>query len=133
MLISDGEDLEGQGLQEAKQAAKQGIRIYTIGIGSEGCLYSNRPSWTASKKLSYGPAREKVLTKLDEDALRDIAVLTGGQYLPIGPTGEGISYVFSELQAHGQKKLREHLSTELPINRYQVFLLLGLAFLISSL
>ena len=94
--------------------------------------YSNRPSWTASKKLSYGPARQKVLTKLDEDALRDIAVLTGGQYLPIGPTGEGISYVFSELQAHGQKKLREHLSTELPINRYQVFLLLGLAFLISE-
>ena len=35
VLISDGEDLEGQGLQEAKQAAKQGIRIYTIGIGSE--------------------------------------------------------------------------------------------------
>jgi len=133
VLISDGEDLEGQGLQEAKQAAKQGIRIYTIGIGSEeGAFIPTDPLGQPAKNFLTDRQGKKVLTKLDEDALRDIAVLTGGQYLPIGPTGEGISYVFSELQAHGQKKLREHLSTELPINRYQVFLLLGLAFLISE-
>ncbi|MEK9771986.1 MAG: VWA domain-containing protein [Opitutae bacterium] len=133
VLISDGEDLEGQGLQEAKKAAKEGIRIYTIGIGSEqGAFIPTDPVDQEAKNFLTDRQGKKVVTKLDEVALRDIAVLTGGQYLPIGPTGEGISYVFSELQAHGQKKLREHLSTELPINRYQVFILIGLAFLLSE-
>ena len=35
ILISDGEDLEGQGLAQAKLAAEEGIRIYTVGIGSK--------------------------------------------------------------------------------------------------
>ena len=34
ILLSDGEDLEGEGLKRAKEAKDQGIRIYTIGIGS---------------------------------------------------------------------------------------------------
>ena len=59
MLISDGEDLDGQGLQEAKQAAKQGIRIYTIGIGSEEVPLFQPTLLDSRQKLSYGPAREK--------------------------------------------------------------------------
>ena len=35
VLISDGEDLEAEGLKRAKEAHKEGIKIYTIGIGSE--------------------------------------------------------------------------------------------------
>ena len=69
-----------------------------------------------------------IITKLDED-LRNIAQSTGGQFLSIGPTGEGISYVFSELQAFGHKKMHEQFSTTLPVNRYQVFVLIGLFFL----
>ncbi len=36
ILLSDGEDLEGKGLKQAKEAAKEGVRIYTIGIGAKG-------------------------------------------------------------------------------------------------
>ena len=35
ILLSDGEDLEGMGLKEAREAAQKGIKIYTIGIGSK--------------------------------------------------------------------------------------------------
>ena len=35
ILVSDGEDLEGEGLKRAKEANKEGIKIFTIGIGSE--------------------------------------------------------------------------------------------------
>ena len=74
-----------------------------------------------------------MLTRLDEDALRDIASSTGGQYIQIGPTGEGIAHVFSELQTFGLKKARQQLSTSLPINRYQIFVFLGLIFLITEI
>lgn len=133
ILISDGEDLEGQGLLEAKEAAKQGIRIFTIGIGSEdGSFIPTDPIEQEPQNFLTDRQGKKVITRLDEKALRDIALSTGGQYSPIGPTGEGIGHVFSELQAYGQKRFREQLSTALPIDRYQVFILLGLAFLLSE-
>ncbi len=133
VLISDGEDLEGQGLQMAKQAAKKGVRIYTVGIGSQqGAFIPTDKVDQKAQNFLTDRQGKKVVSKLDDSALSDIALSTAGQYLPIGPTGEGISHIFSELQAFGQKKLHEQLSTELPINRYQIFILLGLVFLISE-
>ncbi len=133
ILISDGEDLEGQGLAQAKLAAEQGIRIYTIGIGSkEGSFIVTDPVGQDPQNFLTNRQGERIVTKLDEDSLRYIAQSTGGQFLSIGPTGEGISYVFSELQAFGQKKMHEQFSTTLPINRYQFFVLIGLLFLFSE-
>lgn len=131
VLISDGEDLEGQGLMQAKEAAKKGIRIFTIGIGSDqGARIPTDPLNQSPQNFLKDRAGTEILTKLDANALIDIARTTGGQYLPIGPTGEGLTHVFSELQAFGQKKLREQLSTTLPINRYQIFVILGILFLV---
>ncbi|MDA9110544.1 VWA domain-containing protein, partial [bacterium] len=131
VLISDGEDLEGQGLMQAKETAKKGIRIFTIGIGSnEGARIPTDPLNQSPQKFLKDRAGTEILTKLDANALGDIARSTGGQYLPIGPTGEGLTLVFSELQTFGQKRLREQLSTTLPINRYQIFVILGILFLV---
>lgn len=133
ILISDGEDLEGQGLAQAKLAAEEGIRIYTVGIGSkEGSFIVTDPVGQTPQNFLTNREGERIITKLDEDSLRNIAQSTGGQFLSIGPTGEGISYVFSELQAFGHKKMHEQFSTTLPVNRYQVFVLIGLFFLFSE-
>ena len=35
ILITDGEDLEASGIREAKAAAEEGIRIFTVGVGSK--------------------------------------------------------------------------------------------------
>ena len=106
VLISDGEDLEGQGLMQAKEAAKKGIRIFTIGIGSDqGARIPTDPLNQSPQNFLKDRAGTEILTKLDANALIDIARTTGGQYLPIGPTGEGLTHVFSELQAFGQKKI----------------------------
>ena len=133
ILISDGEDLEGLGLSKAKEVAKDGIKIFTIGIGSEeGSFISTDPVNQEAKSFLTDRSGKRILTRLDESALKNIASSTGGQYIPIGPTGEGIDHVFSELQTFGQKKLREQLSTTLPINRYQIFVFMGLVFLVSE-
>ena len=132
ILISDGEDLEGEGLKQAKLAGEQGVRIYTIGIGSpEGAFIPTDPIDQPPQNF-FTDQGQKVSTKFDRTTLEGIARATNGQFLPIGPTGEGIDHVFTELQTFGQKKLREEFSTSLPINRYQIFILLGLVFLISE-
>ena len=134
ILISDGEDLEGQGLSKAKEVAQEGIKIFTIGIGSEeGSFIPTDPVSQNAQSFLTDRSGKRVLTRLDEDALRNIASSTGGQYIQIGSTGEGIAHVFSELQTYGLKKTRQQLSTSLPINRYQIFVFLGLIFLISEI
>ncbi len=77
LLITDGEDHQGNPVEAAKWAAEQGVKIYTIGIGKEIGAPIPDPAG-GFKKDSLG---EVVLTKLDETTLQQIALETGGTYV----------------------------------------------------
>ena len=126
ILLSDGEDLEGKGLKQAKEAAKKGVKIYTIGIGAkEGVRIPMDPIGQAPKNFLRDPQGNTVISRMDEDSLRDIAEATNGKYFSLGPTGEGLAKVLGLLQSIGQQKKREQLSSELPIDRFQLFIIFG--------
>ena len=130
ILISDGEDLEGEGLKKAKESAKEGVRIYTIGIGSkEGARIPLDPIPQKARNFLKNPEGKAVVTKLDDTSLRAIAESTGGKYFQLGPTGEGLGKVFDELQAIGHRKHHAIVSQELPIERYQPFVALAMLIL----
>lgn len=130
ILLSDGEDLEGKGLKQAKEAAKDGVRIYTIGIGAKGgARIPMDPLGQSAKNFLRDPQGQTVITKLDENSLRAIADASKGKYFSLGPTGEGLAKVLGILQTIGQQKKREQLSTELPIDRYNLFVFIGFLFL----
>lgn len=80
-IVSDGEDHEGQSLEIAKQAADNGIRIFTIGVGLE------EGGWIPIKRngelLRYkrNQSGERVVTKRSEDILKDIADAADGSYI----------------------------------------------------
>lgn len=72
ILITDGANTTGvvEPLVAAKQAAKNNITIYTIGIGADEMI---RRTWFGDERVN--PSRD-----LDESTLTEIAKLTGGQY-----------------------------------------------------
>ena len=75
ILITDGEDHEGNVMQAAERAAEQGIRIFTIGIGTpEGAPIEIGGEFIKDEK------GDMVVSKLDEKMLQEIA----GS--PAGPT-----------------------------------------------
>ncbi len=77
VLISDGEDHDERAIDAAKKAAEQGAIIYTIGIGSpEGSTIID-PA-TGEPKLDENGA--PVITKLNEEELKNLAAATGGTY-----------------------------------------------------
>jgi Ca-activated chloride channel family protein len=79
ILITDGEDLEGRARKEAEAAKQEGVKIFTIGIGSEqGAPIPLSGEEGGFKKDSRG---DLVLTKLDASALQEIALTTGGIYV----------------------------------------------------
>lgn len=81
VLLTDGEDQGTEPIRMAEEAAREGIVIYCVGIGSEkGELIpelDRRGNKTGGfKENAKG---EKVLTKLDSETLRKIALKTGGK------------------------------------------------------
>lgn len=81
VLITDGEGHDEDPLKMAEAAEREGVVIYTVGIGSpKGVpipVYDERDVQTGFKKDRRG---EVVVTKLDEVTLEKIALQTGGKY-----------------------------------------------------
>ena len=83
VLLTDGEDHDTQPVEAAKEAAKAGIVIYAIGIGTtEGTPI---PMPKGGFKETDGT---KVSSRLDFDTLRQIAQATGGEAIIANPSGD---------------------------------------------
>ena len=77
ILMTDGENNRGEidPLTAARAAAAFDIKIYTIGVGSDGVA-----PMPVARSLLGGYQYANVPVRIDEDLLREIAEMTGGQY-----------------------------------------------------
>jgi Ca-activated chloride channel family protein len=76
VLLTDGEDNDEGAVEAAQAAAKEGLKIFTIGIGTtEGALLN--------PDLVRDPDGNAVKSHLNEPLLKQIAAATGGFYLPL--------------------------------------------------
>jgi len=79
LLITDGEDNENRGLDAAREAAKKGIKIFVFGIGDpSGGPIPSDDGKSGFKKDSEG---QLILSRLNEEGLKEIASATGGTYV----------------------------------------------------
>ena len=93
IVISDGENHEDDAVAAAKQAAELGIKVYTIGVGSpEGQPISINGELLKDREGNI------VVTKLDEQMLRDIARAGGGAYIHAGSEEFGLNPIIQDLR-----------------------------------
>ncbi|QQY09657.1 MAG: VWA domain-containing protein [Candidatus Xiphinematobacter sp.] len=86
ILVSDGEELEGKAIIEAKKAASQGIHIYAVGIGTtRGSLIPIAAAQSGEQDFVRGTDGKPVISHLDAAYLKAIAETTGGFYCPFSP------------------------------------------------
>lgn len=88
VLISDGEDHDGDPIAAAEAAQAEGIDVYTVGVGTpEGGRIPIRDA--TGQILRYFTDRndEVVVTKLEEAQLMEVASRGGGEYLPLQAGG----------------------------------------------
>lgn len=77
ILMTDGEDHEGEALEAAQEAKLAGVRIFTIGIGRD----EGAPIPAPGGGFRRDRRGEIVLSRLDETTLQKIALDTGGRYV----------------------------------------------------
>ena len=95
VLITDGENLEGNTLHAAETAADNGVTIYTVGVGTRDgeLIPQNQNGKSGFVKDEKG---QFITSRLDETALTKIAEITGGLYVPLGANGEGLQTIYEE-------------------------------------
>ena len=132
IIFTDGEELSGDAVTEAKKAADAGVKIFTVGVGTaQGSLIPVEGQGEAGfVKDAKG---QVVKSKLDENRLREIAQATGGIYLHL----ESGPQTMRQLYADGLSKLKTaeidaRLSSR-PIERYEWPLAGAIVALIASL
>jgi Ca-activated chloride channel homolog len=93
VLLSDGEDLENGGVGAAQTLAKQGVVVFTVGVGTPAGAEIQFLNEQGKSELERDSRGEAVRSRLDEATLRRIAEATRGAYYPLGPLGEGLAKV----------------------------------------
>jgi Ca-activated chloride channel family protein len=93
VLLTDGEDLEKSGVRTAQTLAKQGVSVFTIGVGTPAGSEIQILNEQGKLELLRDTKGEVVRSRLDETTLRTIAQTTRAAYYPLGPLGEGLAKV----------------------------------------
>jgi Ca-activated chloride channel family protein len=129
ILISDGGNLFGDPIEAAKEAKKNGIRIYTIGIGRED---GETPIPLATGGLKYNEGK-MVTTRLEDEVLQEIALVTGGVYVRSVTGDLDLEKIYYE-DIHKKLEKREFQSTRRKRweERFQWPLLLAAALLFAE-
>jgi Ca-activated chloride channel family protein len=98
IILSEGEDHDGNAEIMAEQAASEGIRIFTIGVGTE--RGDPIPIKQDGRVQSYlkNEAGETVITKRDTQTLREIAEIGNGIYIDGSNTSQTVDEILKELQ-----------------------------------
>ena len=124
IIITDGENHEDNPVVTAEEAAKAGIIIHTIGIGStEGVPV---PVMVNGKKEFLKDADgNTVITKLDEEILKKIAVSTNGNYVRASNSNIGLDEIFSDIKKMKKQELESTMYTEYN-DQFQIFAALAL-------
>ncbi len=90
VLITDGEDLEEGAIEAAKEAKKEGIKIFAVGMGAPDGAPIPDPAGGFRKDESGNV----ILSRLDETTLQKIALETGGTYVRAGASGLDLEQLY---------------------------------------
>ena len=112
ILLTDGEDHSGDPVAAAEEAAREGVRIYTVGLGSrDGApipVFDEEGRVVDHKRDRRG---KLVMSRLNEKTLRKIALAADGKYYHAG-TGEfDLGKVLDEIAAMEKKELESRIFT----------------------
>jgi Ca-activated chloride channel family protein len=129
VVITDGENHEPEAIEAAEEAAKSGIIINSIGVGSE----SGVPIPIMEGGVMTGYRRDKdgntVVTKLNKEVLQEIAGKTDGIFVQATNADIGLNAILDKLAQMDKKQIDTKMYTDYE-DQFQWFLGLALFFLI---
>jgi len=131
ILITDGEDHEGEPIDAAKEAKKEGIKIFPIGVGQEGG--APIPLKDGSGGFKKDRQGDMIITHLDETTLQKISLETGGSYVRSVTGDMDLDKIYREgIQHHIEQKQLKSTRRRRWEQRFQWFIFFALLFICTD-
>ena len=127
ILITDGEDHEGEAVEVARSVAEQGIRIYCIGVGSP----QGKPI-PKDGSLMKDANGDIVVTRLNEEILQEIAGAGNGKYVRAGAAEFGLNPIIDDIRTLDKEQFNSVVFEDFD-EQYMYFFAIALFFLILEL
>ncbi len=132
VVITDGEDHEGNVLEQAEAAVQKNITIYTIGMG----LPEGAPIPVFSGDVQTGYRKDQdgqtIMSKLDETLLQRIASVGKGMYVRATTSETGLTKIFDDISKIEKSEIEEKQFSDYE-DRFQYFVALALFLLVLDL
>jgi Ca-activated chloride channel family protein len=127
ILISDGEDFGEETDEVAREVEENGIRLFTLGIGTEAGSQIN-----AERGYKTDRSGNTIITKLNASSLKGLASRTNGQYFEINESRNDVSRLINTI-SRIEGELRDTKTVDVSANRYFYFLLVAFVLLIVDI
>ncbi|ALO16492.1 cobaltochelatase subunit [Salinivirga cyanobacteriivorans] len=110
IIITDGENHEGNAIENAQMAAEKGIKVYTIGMG----LPEGGPIPVRGKNNEFhrDNSGNVVITKLNEGMLQQIAAAGEGSYIRANNIRSGLNSLFDEIDQLEKAQMKSKVYAE---------------------
>ena len=132
IIFTDGENLDGDAVEAAREAADDGVLIYPVGIGTpEGEPIPIRTSFGSVRGYVQDRDGNMVFSRLDEDTLISIAEAGGGKFIRLSGSTNAASEFTAELDALEKAAVGSEVET-IRIERFQIFAFASVLLLIAG-
>lgn len=133
VLITDGDDQDPYSEEAAKAARDAGVKIVAVGLGSEAGSQITLTDPVTKSKTTLMHEGQPVISKLNGDQLRKIALVTEGAYIPAGTSAIDLDSIMESHVAPIVKAAEAAAVRVVPAERYPWFVLASLGFLLAAL
>jgi Ca-activated chloride channel family protein len=133
VLITDGDDQDPYSEEAAKAARDAGVKIIAVGFGSEtgSTITLTDPQTGAKTTLMHD--NKPVISKLNSEQLKKVAVITEGAYIPAGTSALDLDSIVESYIKPIVREGNDAAMRVIPAERYPWLVLLCLGFLIAAL
>lgn len=134
IVMSDGESHTGDPLIPAQAAADRGIPVHTLGYGDSvnGAPIPIEGALGEAERYKADRFGNLVITRLEPEALRRVAEVTGGTYQRAGESGIEVVNLLNTLATMREGPLGERTQTR-AIDRFSLFVALALIALTANM
>jgi Ca-activated chloride channel family protein len=130
VLVTDGENLEGDPIRAAEEAKNAGVLVFTLGIGSGAGepipLRDEKGSVAGYKKDENGSV---VVSRLDEATLEKISTITGGRYFRATTGEDELQKIYDAVSQMDKKEFQTKVYLTY-VDRFQIPLGIALFFVL---
>ena len=126
ILITDGEDHEGDAMKTVDRLNKENILLYTIGVGTTKGQLIPAPGGGYVKDSSGNVVK----SSMNEGLLKDMATATGGFYVRSAPGDFGLDAIYKSGISHLQRDEQDTRLAKIYTERFGWFAAAALLFLL---